>query len=88
MANEKMNAKEAQSPIKGQFPDKEKIICKDCIFRDKTLVEIGNKKIPVGATKSFCEKYEAPPKKQMESLTMFCLMVGIANSTPKRNSNF
>lgn len=62
MANEKMNAKEAQSPIKGQFPDKEKIICKDCIFRDKTLIELGDKKIPVGITKAFCKKYEAPPK--------------------------
>lgn len=71
MANEKMNAKEAQSPIKGQFPDKEKIICKDCIFRDKTLVEIGNKKIPVGATKSFCEKYEAPPKNKWKASRCF-----------------
>ena len=62
MANKNENAKEAQSPIKGQFPDKEKIICKDCMFRDKTLIELGDKKIPVGVTKAFCEKYESPPK--------------------------
>ena len=62
MAKENMNAKEAQSPIKGQFPNKEKIICKDCVFRDKTLIELGGKEIPVGVTKAFCAKYEAPPK--------------------------
>ena len=62
MASKNENAKEAQSPIKGQFPNKEKIICKDCVFRDKALIELGGKEIPVGVTKAFCEKYEAPPK--------------------------
>ena len=62
MAKENMNAKEAQSPIKGQFPKKDEILCKDCIFRDKTEITLGDKKIPVGVTKAFCEKYQAPPK--------------------------
>ncbi len=62
MAKQSMNAKEAQSPIKGQFPNKDEIICKDCMFRDKTEVEIGETKIPVGITKAFCKKYESPPK--------------------------
>jgi hypothetical protein len=62
MAKEAMNAQEAQSPIKGQFPNKNTIICKDCMFRDKTKIKIGKNKIPVGVTKAFCEKYEAPPK--------------------------
>lgn len=61
MANKKMNAKEAQSPIKGQFPNREEIICKDCTFRDHTVINIGEKEIPVGITKGFCEKYPAPP---------------------------
>lgn len=62
MAKENMNAKEAQSEIKGQFPKMDEIICKDCAFRDKTTLELGKKKIPVGVTKAFCEKYEGPPK--------------------------
>ena len=61
MAKENMNAKEAQSQIKGQFPDRDKIICKDCIFRDKTVIELGEKEIPVGVTKAFCDMYQAPP---------------------------
>lgn len=51
----------SQSPMKGQFPDKTKIMCRDCIHRDKTVVSIGGKEIPVGITKSFCEMYQAPP---------------------------
>lgn len=62
MADQNVNAKEAQSPIKGQFPDREQIICKDCKYRDKTVLDLGDKKIPVGVTKAFCKKYEAPPK--------------------------
>jgi hypothetical protein len=62
MAKETMNAKEAQSPIKGQFPNRNEILCKTCKFRDKTTITLDDKKIPVGITKAFCEKYEAPPK--------------------------
>lgn len=62
MPNKNMSAKEAQSEIKGQFPDKETIKCKDCIFRDHTEIELGDKKIPVGVTKAFCDMYQAPPK--------------------------
>ncbi len=62
MAKDNMNAKEAQSPVKGQFPNQDEIVCKDCAFRDKTKVKIGNKEIVVGVTKAFCEKYKAPPE--------------------------
>lgn len=62
MVKDNVNAKEAQSEIKGQFPKRDEIICKDCTFRDKTTVKIGEIKIPVGVTKAFCQKYEAPPK--------------------------
>ena len=61
MAKENTSAKEAQSQIKGQFPDRNKIICKDCIFRDRTVIELGEKEIPVGVTKAFCDMYQAPP---------------------------
>lgn len=62
MPNKNPNVKESQSPIKGQFPDINNIICKDCVFRDKTTINLSDKKIPVGVTKAFCEKYQAPPK--------------------------
>ena len=62
MANKNENAREAQSPIKGQFPNKNEIICKDCTFRDHTTITLGAKEIPVGVTKAFCEKYQSPPK--------------------------
>lgn len=62
MANKNMNAKEAQSEIKGQFPNRNEIICKDCKFRDHAVITLNDKKIPVGVTKAFCEKYQEPPK--------------------------
>ena len=49
-------------PIKGHFPSMKDIICKDCAFRDKTVVEIDGKKRPVGVTKSFCAVFQPPPK--------------------------
>ena len=62
MAEEIKSAKEAQSEMKGQFPDRNKIMCKDCIFRDATVVKIGNEQIPFGVTKAFCDIYPGPPK--------------------------
>jgi hypothetical protein len=49
-------------PMVGTFPDKNKIICKDCVYRDRTVVDLGGKKLPVGITKSFCEIFLPPPK--------------------------
>lgn len=49
-------------PMHGSWPDPKNIICKDCAFRDKTVVKLNDKTIPVGVTKSFCKIYEAPPK--------------------------
>ena len=57
-----MSKESAQSPIKGQFPDPKTIVCKDCIFRDKTVVNIGDKKIFAGITKMFCDIYREPPE--------------------------
>lgn len=58
----KNNAKEAQSPMKGQWPNPKKIACKDCKHRDKTFVEIDGEKIFCGITKSFCDVYRKPPE--------------------------
>ncbi|HBL41293.1 MAG TPA: hypothetical protein DDY98_06915 [Ruminococcaceae bacterium] len=51
------NAKE-QSPMKGQWPNPNTIVCKDCAFRDKTVVDVGYRKIYAGVTKSWCDVYE------------------------------
>lgn len=62
MAEEKkMNAKEAQSPIRVQFPNPNKIICKDCVFRDHTVIDVGDKELHVGTTKAYCDMYQKPP---------------------------
>lgn len=45
-----------------QAPDPETIQCKDCMYRDKSTMKLGLNVIPVGCIKSFCEKYEKPPK--------------------------
>lgn len=49
-------------PMKGTFPDPKEIKCKDCAFRDKTVVKLGEKVLHVGVTKAFCKIYEKPPK--------------------------
>lgn len=49
------------SPMKGQFPDPKKIVCKDCFLRDKTAIVLKGKRIEVGVTKSFCDAFPAPP---------------------------
>lgn len=47
--------------IRPQWPDPKKIICKDCIYRDKTEIDLDGKKIPCGVTKDFCKIYLGPP---------------------------
>ena len=44
-------------PIKGMFPNAKEIPCKDCFFRDRTVVIIDGKEKSVGITKAFCSKY-------------------------------
>lgn len=48
--------------VKGEFPDGEKIKCKDCVFRDKTEVKVNGKLLNPGVTKAYCEMYQGPPK--------------------------
>lgn len=61
MAKENKAVQEARSEIKGQFPDRNKILCKDCIFRDHAYIKIGEKEISVGITKIYCDAYQPPP---------------------------
>lgn len=54
--------------MKGQWPNPNTIVCKDCIYRDKTTIELNGKIIPVGVTKSFCEEYSDGKGKPLEIL--------------------
>lgn len=53
--------KENVSPMRGIFPDPEKIKCRDCFNRDRTEVKILGKMKKVGITKAFCAAYPEPP---------------------------
>lgn len=44
--------------IHGQFPDPQKVQCKDCVFRDKTKLTLDGKTIYPGITKDYCEIYD------------------------------
>ncbi len=50
-------AEERFTPITGQFPDKEKIRCASCRYRDKEIVDFLGKKYAAGVTRAICEKY-------------------------------
>ena len=45
------------TPIHGSFPDKNSVFCKDCKFRDRTTVKLGQKEYTVGTTRDTCQKY-------------------------------
>lgn len=62
MSKPKDEEKKEFTPMTGQFPDASKITCKDCQFRDKTVVKICGKAIPAGITKSACEMYKIKPE--------------------------
>jgi hypothetical protein len=47
--------------IRPQWPDPNKIMCKDCIFRDKTEIKVNDKIIKCGVTKDLCRVYLGPP---------------------------
>lgn len=50
------------TPLKGQFPNPSKILCRDCANRDRTVIKIKDKEKAVGVTKAFCDAYPAPPE--------------------------
>lgn len=41
-------------PIKASIPNKDKIRCRDCKYRERAVVEIEGKKVDFGSTKSSC----------------------------------
>ena len=51
------------TPMRGTFPDPKKIVCKDCVFRDHTVVELFGKKDACGITRANCEIYKYPANK-------------------------
>ena len=55
-------AKKEFTPIHGQFPDREKIQCRNCMFRKKVLVTIDDQTMDIGAGKSFCDIFPGPPE--------------------------
>lgn len=44
------------------------IACRDCLFRDKTVIILDGVVKPVGMTKAFCEVYVKPNSKPREIL--------------------
>lgn len=61
MAQKEFEKRNDFTPMQGSFPDAKKIACRDCMFRDKTIVELCGKKIAAGITKSFCKMYQLKP---------------------------
>lgn len=49
------------TPIRGTWPDPEKVVCRDCAFRDRTVVELFGKTIACGITRDTCDIYKGPP---------------------------
>ena len=46
-----------EQPIKATWPNPKKVCCKDCIFRDKTVVDMYGEIKAVGVTRSTCDIY-------------------------------
>lgn len=63
-----MSEKREFDPLKGSWPDPDKIMCRDCVFRDKTEVVLSKKIIKCGITKNECEIYQKPNYKPTEIL--------------------
>lgn len=43
-----------QNEMHMQTADPEKMICKDCLYRDRETMKIGGKKVPVGVMRDTC----------------------------------
>lgn len=52
-----MDAKREFTPMKANWANPDTIKCKDCKYRDKTEIKIGDTIKKFGVTKCFCEKY-------------------------------
>lgn len=45
-------------PMKMQTADIKKVMCRDCIYRDRTTLKIDGDEIPVGVTRDTCLIYD------------------------------
>ena len=43
-----------QNEMHMQTADPEKMICKDCLYRDRETMVVGGKKVPVGVMRDTC----------------------------------
>lgn len=50
------------------FPDKKRIKCSDCKYRDRTTVELGGKKYEPGITRATCKKFNGNPTYKPDSI--------------------
>lgn len=50
-----------EGEVRCQTPDAKSIKCKDCVYRDRSVIEISGKVIPVGVTKAYCKMYIGNP---------------------------
>ena len=46
-----------EQPMTVQTPDPNVIVCKDCVYRDKSTFNHKGTIIPIGITRSWCEVY-------------------------------
>lgn len=53
-------AKRELTPMKATTPDPNTIVCRDCAFRDKTIIKVGSKEKPVGVTRAECDMFIQP----------------------------
>ena len=50
-----------KNEISFQTANIKEIVCKDCVYRDRTTITLGGKVKPVGVTKCVCEQYTLKP---------------------------
>ena len=45
-------------PMVGQWADPKAVVCRSCMFRDKTVLEFGGEVMAVGITRDTCEIFD------------------------------
>ena len=54
------------SELKGTMPNPKTIRCRNCAFRNRDVIVVGEKKIPCGVTRAECDIYQKPSFKPHE----------------------
>lgn len=57
--------------IKGTTPDPATIYCRNCMFRNRTEVKVGNKVIKVGVVKDTCMIYDGKPMRKPSAILFY-----------------